>query len=100
MGDERSRTSELKARLVEGRLGEAISESEVDLRSLHSRITNACEIDNLQELQQFVHRLTAIEKIATSLEEHMSISAIRVRLQHVVQELARVQEMFMRYGAP
>ena len=100
MGDERSRTSELKARLVEGRLGGAIGESEVDLGLMHFRITNACEIDNLQELQHLVHRLTTIEKIATSLEEHMSISAIRVRLQHVVQELARIQERFMRYGAP
>ena len=90
MGDERSGTRELKARLVEGRLGEAIGESEGDLRSMHFRITNACEIDNLQELQQLVHRLTTIEKIVTSLEEHMSISTSRVRLQHVVQELARV----------
>ncbi|KAM0798306.1 hypothetical protein BDR22DRAFT_891362 [Usnea florida] len=105
-GEERRKTSRLKARLVECRLREAIRESEVDVRLMHFRITNARAIDNAalfdynQELLHFKHRLFTIEKIARSLEENVPVSTFRVRLQHLVQNLARVNGTFMSYGAP
>ena len=100
-GDERRKASELKARLVEGRLGEAIRESEVHLDLMQFTITNAWEIGNavlsaymhelMQELLQFEHRLTEIENIANSLGRKMPISTFRVRLQRLVGELARIK---------
>ena len=100
-GDERCKTSELKARLVEGRLGEAIRESEVNLGLMQFTVTNAWTIGNavpfaylqelMQELLQFEHRLAEIASIANSLGEKMPISTFRVRLQHLVEELARIK---------
>ena len=97
-GDERDRTSELKASLVEGRLGEAIRESEVHLGLMQFTITNAWKIGNAvlfaylqeltQELLQFEHRLTEIENIANPLGEKMPLSTFRVRLQYLVEEVA------------
>ena len=104
-GDERSRSSGLKARLVECRLNEAILEADVDIRSVHFGITNARAIDNAalcaytEELLHSMHRLVTIEKIARSLEENVPASTFRVRLQHLVQNLARANATFLRYGA-
>ena len=100
-GEERRKTSALKASLVEGRLGEAITESEVHLGLMQFTITNACKIGDavlsaylhelMQELLQFERRLEEIENIAISLGAKMPMSTFRMRLQHLGEALARMK---------
>ncbi|KAL9138225.1 MAG: hypothetical protein Q9175_000551 [Cornicularia normoerica] len=106
-GAERDPTGGLKVRLVEGRIGEAFEELEVDRFNadtlLQSKIS-AREIDAAvlsayhRELLQFEHRLTTIEAVANSIEGHMQVFTLQARLQRMAEGLARdrgnVQEIW------
>ncbi|KAL9068222.1 MAG: hypothetical protein Q9161_006355 [Pseudevernia consocians] len=107
LGAERDETRDLKARLVERRLGEAVEELDVDRSkadTLMQSRTSTREMDFAVlfayrgKLLRFEHRLTTIGAIAVSVEGSMQVPTLRARLQRMTERLARdrtdVQEMW------
>ena len=101
-GDERDQTRGLKAMLVEGRLGEAVEELELDcmiadrlmMQQQQQRI-HAHEIDPAvlhacdRELQHFEHRLSTVGATAAVMAGYMQVSMLQARLQNMSMRLAR-----------
>lgn len=99
LGAERDATRDLKARLVERRLGEAVEEWDADRFQAHTLMmqsrtgTRGMDVAVLSayhgKLLLFEHRLTTIGAIAVSLQGSMPMPTLQARLQRMTERLAR-----------